>query len=718
MKKVILIFSFVACHLAFAEGVAEISKDTINGAAEPDSVEIVDSLHRSLGEVTVTASNIERKGNHDLITITSSMRKGAVNTVQMLGSIQGMMLNRADNSLKYLGSDKIIILVDSVEKDVDYVKNLNHLRFDKIDVIHHPSGKYSEYDVLINLRKKEVYEGYEGNLRVDGELFTGHRNGCGHDFGYGGESGSFTYTRGRWNFFVQEHFNWRDNASSKYSEISYPLNNYRDAVITNRDGSPNQRDYARNRGPYLGVDYDINKNHSVSLTYYLGTTSIDNYTRATMLAGSLDALGSDTLSSAVTFRDKGYRHTVGLYYRGRTGLWGYNANVIYTNNGWRTWSRNERSSGFLIEDNRRNQQNYTWGNAEVNRRTKDGKWYFALGYMNYWKEFWIKRLSTGQKISETVNRRNDLYLSTSFNPSSDWSMGLNGSVQFISNESDGVREDYVLNSFGGWLYRRFSGKVWARINYNSSYNQPFITQITDYGQFTDSLQWSGGNPALRAYTSHTVNVSIGLFNMLTLVGACYLAPDAFSQVAETREGMRPDGTYGPYVATQWQNTSYREWGVGISAYKTFGKFRFNIFAKWTEIRAEYKDFCHHKAGPSGNFMVGYDDSRRLLSIQLYYAVNNGYSASPQSESESKIDMVQLYVQKSFLKGRLAAFCSYIAPLHIMSGKSWTEMQSPAMHGYSYSNTQFRSDNKFTVGLIYRFSGGKSVRQYNREMRND
>lgn len=40
-----------------------------------------DSLSRSLEEVTVTASTVERTGNQERITITRDLRQGAVNTV-------------------------------------------------------------------------------------------------------------------------------------------------------------------------------------------------------------------------------------------------------------------------------------------------------------------------------------------------------------------------------------------------------------------------------------------------------------------------------------------------------------------------------------------------------------------------------------------------------------------------------------------------------------
>lgn len=59
-----------------------------------DSV-ATDSLTRQLKEVTVEGSNIIRKGNHDIYTITLQMRKEARNTGELLGNIPGMFYNPA-----------------------------------------------------------------------------------------------------------------------------------------------------------------------------------------------------------------------------------------------------------------------------------------------------------------------------------------------------------------------------------------------------------------------------------------------------------------------------------------------------------------------------------------------------------------------------------------------------------------------------------------------
>ena len=122
-----------------------------------------DSVTReeSLSEVSVVASSTRTEGDKTMVVITKEMRRGARNTAQMLGNIRGLTWNAMSNSVEYNGRGNIIVLVDSVEKNHGYVMDLHHLRFEKVEIIDQPKGKYEGYDALINLVTKKNYEGYE-----------------------------------------------------------------------------------------------------------------------------------------------------------------------------------------------------------------------------------------------------------------------------------------------------------------------------------------------------------------------------------------------------------------------------------------------------------------------------------------------------------------------------------------------------------------------------
>ena len=83
---------------------------------------------QTLDSVVITGDNTIHHADRDVVRITRAMRKGARNTAQMLGNIPGIDCDYSNNELTYYGSKNILILVDSIEKSPEYIKELHHLR--------------------------------------------------------------------------------------------------------------------------------------------------------------------------------------------------------------------------------------------------------------------------------------------------------------------------------------------------------------------------------------------------------------------------------------------------------------------------------------------------------------------------------------------------------------------------------------------------------------
>ncbi|MGM9706407.1 MAG: hypothetical protein ACI3YM_02175, partial [Prevotella sp.] len=114
------------------------AQDTDTVSVQRDSV----AWKNSLCEVSVVGSSTRTEGDKTTVVITKEMRRGARNTAQMLGNIRRLTWNAMSNSVEYNGRGNIIVLVDSVEKNYGYVMDLHHLRFEKVEIIDQPKGKY------------------------------------------------------------------------------------------------------------------------------------------------------------------------------------------------------------------------------------------------------------------------------------------------------------------------------------------------------------------------------------------------------------------------------------------------------------------------------------------------------------------------------------------------------------------------------------------------
>ncbi|MCD7721961.1 MAG: hypothetical protein LUI09_06990 [Prevotellaceae bacterium] len=72
--------------------------------------------------------------------------------------------------------------------------------------------------------------------------------------------------------------------------------------------------------------------------------------------------------------------------------------------------------------------------------------------------------------------------------------------------------------------------------------------------------------------------------------------------------------------------------------------------------------------------------------------------------------------KTFLHGKLRVGAVYVPPIHFNCGKNASETVTPATvaHFDNLSHNKLM-DHHVEIYFHYRLSGGKSVRQYNREM---
>lgn len=670
------------------------------------------TLNKNLSEVVVKGKNVTHSGNKDIYTITRKMREGTISTAQLLGNLPGMDYNLATKELRYKGTNNIKILVDSIDKDESYIKELDHARFSKIDVIHNPSGKYQNYDVVINLHTKQDYEGYDGYLQSGTDLYFNDRNGKGKNIGALFGSGSFTYTKNKLNLSVFHNMWWYDNNKDYFEQNTYLNNNIKEEIVKNKDGSENDINYDRNNKTSVNVDYKINNNHSLSLGYYMNITSIDNRRHRTLIQSDVTGQNAESIMTDKVSGNNGNRHMLFLNYRGKSGLWDFNASVngiIYV---WKTSDHTMRSTGFEILDDRRNRQNLLWSNIEATHKNSNETIYTTFGYSNNWKEYWIKLSGQDEKINSLVNRRNNLYASIDYQPDRRLSLGLSGSLQFVNNTYDGKGENYVLYNLGAKLYYKFNKNVWARLNVLSNYNQPTLQELAGYGNFTDSLLWVGGNPNVKSYTAYKMNATVGLYDLVTLEGGCSFLPDRFALIAEERNGIRPDGINGPYVAKVWQNTKYRTWWVSASLWKRWNNLTFSLFAKWNDAQAEYSVFSNHYSWLSGNVTSTYFIKKLSLYLQFRYGLEQSYVTYPQSNGKWNLDNFTLCVQKTWFKNRLVMQLFYVLPVHIVSGDIYERLTTGFYNSYSYSNNQDRVNNRLGITFRYRFNGGKSVHKYN------
>lgn len=673
-----------------------------------------DSLYHKtqlLDSVVVIGNNTTHYADRDIIHITRSMRRGARNTAQMLGNIPGIDCDYSNNSLTYYGSKNILILVDSIEKAADYIKELHHLRFNKVEIVQNPSGKYANYDLLINLHTKHDYEGYEGNFFEQVSMLPTDGNGKGKYLSGNYSSASFTYTKNKWNFVGRYNFRYLQNENDNIDKIT--MNNVN--ALQEKYLHPMRTHFFRIHNAYVAIDYQFNKKHSVSVSYNYSTDATDDYISSEIERLWLENNKTDLISRKQESDVNSTRHTLGLYYRGRSGTWNYTYDFNFINDGW-YYDRNYiQSTGYSSDIHQHNRMNYIWSKSEINRRFLDDRLYISAGYNFTLKDYIQKDKYTGYIQSKNNYNRNEFWTWISYRFKQGTDLNFSASAEHVNTESPNYKDDNMVYKLSGMFYHRWNKWLWMRINYSGNIKHPQLDQVTEYGYFTDSLNWKSGNPALRTQVYHSGKIWLDFFNLFNFQAGFNYSPNMFSTIIDIGEGTLPSSKYGRYTTYIPQNTKYRDFWISFYIYKRIKDLTFAGSILYENKHAEYEKYKNSDNGFRGTLIAKYYNNKHKLAFQTTYNLNNSFSVSPQGMSIREHDYLVLYIGKDMFKQRLNAGIQYVSPHIFRKGYSENIIQSDALSSIDYVNVNKTMAHSIMLSLTYRLQGGKSVRQYNRSM---
>ena len=176
-----------------------------------------DSIYKNvnLQEFTVKGSSIKHYSDRDVWMITDDMRKNTVSAYDLLEKIPGVVLDKATKKLKYKGGEKILITIDGREKGDGYAGEMGNLRFKKIEVYEHPTGRFDGYDVVFNFITLDGWRGYD--LTATGYVFASPSVKHGDVINNANPSLSYTYTRSKFDFaahYDYQHQNAHDEVQT------------------------------------------------------------------------------------------------------------------------------------------------------------------------------------------------------------------------------------------------------------------------------------------------------------------------------------------------------------------------------------------------------------------------------------------------------------------------------------------------------------------------
>ena len=683
-------------------------------------VDTVEQKVHQLKDVVVKASAIQQKGDRTHVFITKEMRRGTVSAAQMLGNLPGFFFNMGEGELTYSNSKNIVVLEDSVEKDINYLKNIQHIRYDRIEIIDHPQGRYQGYDVLINLHRKEHYQGYEGNAAYTQNYKFNKDNG--KKFTYNGMSSYISFVRNKWNFYANVKNNFSQNATNFYWENKFPLNEFTERTLEPASDGKMRTAYVRNTNLAGSVDYTINSKRSLSFIYNFNLNGSNTYNSYLIeqIAYSDNVERRRTIGMDYRNHHKEIAHAVGAYYRDYSYRIKWNTYINYRYLPTKNLDDNHKTSGFEMHNHFDDRMNYFRYALNGETWLLNNKVNVAAAYMLTFKNYERSDHDTDRLLNKNHYWRNLFSASTTYDFTTNPCASISGWVELVREKmGETVYHDHP---FGGsmMLFYRYGNKGnWLRFNYDCNVEYPDQSSSSSYGYFTDSLTWVSGNPALKTGVVHTFRFWADFLRTFNLQCGVKYAPKAFCSIHEARYGNLANGMESYYSASCMQNTRFVDWWGSFSLTKRLWKdFVLKIDASIDKMCSRYKDIKNHAYASSVTTSMNYYNRKWDLNCTLMYAYTRNVTLAPQYTFVRASEWPMLSIQKFWLDRHLSLMAVYSGMFNLFPTSSKSHTDSPALLSYTQENTFGQQRNYLQIGFIYYFRGGKSVRQYNKQMADE
>lgn len=708
MKRLILFLAIVLSTELFAS--ADVSAFTYNDT-------ITAEQYKKLDEVTVVASSTSQFGDKTKIFITQDMRRNACSNAQMLGNLANFNYDWVSNRITYNNSNNIIVLVDSVEKSMDAVLNMQHIRFNYIEIINKPTGQYQGYDVLINFHTKPNYEGYEGSMfHNNGFIFNKYTD---KRLLYDNDFGSITYTKNKLTVFGWYNLSLTKDRHNEWYKQHFKLNGVHNMVVTNPDGTKNSTTDYLYGNVQLSADYAFSKDNSISFVYALSSYKNNGSNDITINRTYEDDRPEVLLEQKTNIHLRTNEHSLGVFFHDNSHKIKYSSDLNYRFLPSNDHNQLNESTGFSLDNHFQDRMNFARLRINGWMRTMNNKLYLSAGYVGTWKSYRRKDYNTHEVLNTNSYLRNKLWATASYSFDNGIQLSSTFWAEHINLKSGDQTNIQIPVGGNLMLYKKLKGYNWIRLNYDCYVQYPDQSLSTQYGYFTDSLTWRGGNPWLKSNISHDIRIWFDAWRCFNVQAGIILSPNRFCSIAESREGILPSGNKGFYASYTYQNTDYKEYWMSTSFTKRFcTNFLYKADIKYTIAKASYRDATNDGHGLMASTSLNYYSPRWKTNVNVQYRYSRNLLIYPQFKSVSNNEIPSINLQRTFFKNRLDVQLTYSMMFHIFNADHITTEDSPVIFTETLDKVFDRQKNNIVIALRYRFAGGKSVRQYNREMSNE
>ncbi len=672
----------------------------------------------NLNTVTIQANSHEALIDRDEQVVTAKMRAGASNAKDLLEKVNGVQYDRYNNKIKVDNNDKVIMLVDGLEKDQEYIKNLSPDRIKKIEVIRSPGGRYGleGYSAVINIILKKDYRGTE--------VYVSDRTMVKPDAAkpeyipvQNNVSASVNYVYNSLNIYGTGFCNYNNFNLQTTSEKSYANG----LTINNTLPTPNSMNgnihQLLNSGT-LGADYSINPKHTISFEGNVesqpGAYNISRI--ANQLITSNNGVVSDIQNLQTNNTSDGFNTRNSLFYVGK-----FDENNELTSNFTYYTHRNTYTNLFtdnvLFSSNEQgvDTKNSTKFYLEYLHTFKN-KSSLQLGYGNTWESQnnTFKTDSTSSRFLYS-DIRHKLYAYYSLQLTKKLGVKFGGAGESSSRDADGQSNSYfIFEPFANIQYKP-SGLIDFNLKYRSESNYPGIDQTNPFTVVIDQQSERIGNPYLTPDVLHKISLIANVLGGLIQIEPYY----NFSPNYITESGALLPNDIFQY---SYSNVGlYQIYGTQIRTTAPLGKnthLYLQSDADFFSSSINYNGKTNNLNDWNMSSQLIYQSPKTNTVFGLKYQKNLTRIITAQGYQTSDNDYWITFVQAPLLKNKLNVMLLYFIPLDL--GVNYDQGGFIQTNGYTEtkaSNISFLK-NMVMLQISYRFNKGKSANKKEKNVEQD
>jgi hypothetical protein len=680
----------------------------------------LEAEQNALGTVTIKGDTKSFKIDKNVYTVTKKMKIGTANTKDVLAKVSGVNYDRYNNAIKVDGDKNIVILVNGLQKDPEYIASLAPDRLKKVEIIRDPSGKYGleGYSAVINIILKTNYQGIE--LSAEDQVIT--------DFDawdkkyyipINNASASINYTYNKINVYA--------NFSNYLTHFSMPISKTKEIgnntfIEKGIDDNPNS--LKENFGDHitLGADYYINPKNTISFESNLrgvlfnkGSNLTKNHINHLQNGSLVNSFNTEKSSNS---NDNSGSYSI--FYIGKL-------NEKNTLNADITYARytDNFSSNFLINNNLNSVEegNNISNNTKINIELDhiiNKKSSYQLGLGNTYKK--VENIfNSGTTTIDPANETSFTYNDTRYKLYGYYALKMNKKLSFKVGmasemslpEAFGNKTQYIIYQPYADIKYNVMKMLSIKLKYRSSSIYPSLSEANPNIMVIDNQTEMKGNPLLQPAVKHKISLRFnGLMGALSVEPYYHISNNYIGQVGK----MRNDGIF-EYTYENVGN--YNKYGIKGNFVIPFSKSLI-----WQNSINFYKSSITYEKNTNSindwtmDSNLIYMNKKHQITSGLLYQRGNTKIITPYGYNKWNNTFAALMFQKPFFKGKINIMALYMLPLDL--GEDY--LQGSYMKTATFTETNVYDisliKNIFLIRATYRFTKGKTTRKTKKEIEEE